>query len=432
MRRGLFSSVLLISLAPLIGNLSGEEESKPKVLTKWSDLKGVPGFEDLEGIDDPSVLDDVDDLEELEQFKGLPGFEDLEDDQPAAALEIDLPTWEFETSLAGSLGYRDNILLRPVDGESSGFWRTDFESMLWRFPDGRTEFVSMLGFSDVRYFSADETDGEQTAFFHSAWDWNTTDWSTLSLPVQALYQDQVLDFSATEAETAIGQVQVFSFSTNPEWNVAFGERLEVGLSGLYRVDHFREGPDDFQDVGGRLGAVYNLGLWADLELRFTVFRRDFETRVQYTAGGRPLIGTELLVNQRRGEGRFNLKFGPESHWAIKAKVGHLEYRDNGSGYFDYDRSRLGLELTWTPGPWRFLLLGSRSHYDYLLQTIFDENTEQIEQRAKDDYYGQVRIERDLNESFRWQFDCEAERSVTNDFYGTYTAVGVYSGIAWRF
>jgi hypothetical protein len=432
MRRGLLSTVLLISMAPLIGNLSGQEEAAPKVLTKWSDLKGVPGFEDLEGIDDPTMLNDIEDLEDLEQFKGLPGFEDLENDALMAELDLQLPTWDFETSLAGSLGYKDNILLRPVDGESSGFWRTDLESMLWRYPDGKTEFVAMLGFTDVRYFSAEETDGEQTVFLHAAWDWNTTGWSTFSLPAQVLYQDQVLDFSATEAETVIGQVQVFSFSTNPEWNVAAGENLEVGISGLYRVDHFREGPDDFQDAGGRLRANYKFGLWADLDLRYTIFRRDFATRVQYTAGGRPIVGTELQADQRRAEGRFNLKFDPDSDWAVKAKVGHLEYRDNGSGYFDYDRSRLGLELTWTPGPWRFFLSGSRGHYDYLLQTIFNEESGQIEQREKDDFYGQFRIERTLNESFGWHFDGEAERSETNDFYGTYNAVAVFSGITWTF
>jgi len=424
--------VLLISLAWVVGSLHGEETSEPRVLSKWSDLKGVEGFEDLEGIDDPSMLDDIENFEDLEQFRGLPGFEDLDGDDPTTDLNLELPTWDFVTTLAGSLGYRDNILLRPVDGESSGFWRTDLESMLWRYPDGNTEFVAMIGFTDVRYFSAEETDGEQTAFFHAAWDWNTTPWSTLSLPAQVLYQDQVLDFSATEAETAIGQVQVFSFSINPEWSVAAGESLEVGVAGLYRTDHFRAGPDDFQDVGGHLRAVYKLGLWADLDLRYMVFRRDYATRIQYNEFGKPLPDTKLKADQRQVEGRFNLKFDPESDWSVKAKVGYLEYRDNGSGYFDYDRSRLGLELTWTPGPWRFMISGSRIHYDYLLQTIFNEDTVQIEPRAKDDFYGQFRIERDLSESLGWHFDCEAERSATNDFYGTYNAVGLYTGVGWTF
>lgn len=423
--------VLLISLMWIHGSLHGEEESKPKVLTKWSDLKGVEGFEDLEGIDDPSVLDDIEDIDDLDQFMGLPGFEGLEGDT-MADLDLELPTWEFEVTLSGSLGYKDNILLRPVDGESSGFWRTDLESLLWRFPDGKTEFVSMLGFTDVRYFSAEETDGEQSAFFHASWDWQTTEWSTLSLPGQAIYQDQVLDMSETADHTRIGQVQVFSFSTDPEWTVAIGESLNLAIAGLVRVDHYRDRLDDFQDTGGQIHASYKFGLWGDFDLSYTAFRRDYKDRVQYTAGGRPELGTELKADQRQVDGRFDLGFSPESEWEIKARAGFLEYRDNGSGYFDYDRSRIGLDLTWTPGPWRFLLRGSLTRFDYKLQTLWNDAAFQFEKREKEDLYGQFRIERDLSDALRWHLDCEGEQSVTNDFYGSYDSVAVYSGVSWTF
>jgi hypothetical protein len=424
-------AAVLISMAWLPGNLHAEDKSKPRILTKWSDLKGVDGFEDLEGIDDPSILDDIENLEDLGQFKGLPGFDNL-DGEEAPELDLELPTWDFETTLTGSMGYKDNILLRPIDGESSGFWRTDIEGMLWRYPDGKTEFVSMFGFTDVRYFSAEETDGEQTAFLYASFDWTTTNWLSLTLPGQVLYQDQVLDFSVTEAESVIGQVQVFSFSTNPEWNIAVNETLDIGVSGLFRSDSFENGPDDFQDVGGRLIVVYRLGLWGDIDLLYKHYRRDYATRVQYTAGGRPMIGTELMPRHRVAEGRFDVKFGPESELRIEAKGDYVENRGNGAGYFDYDRARVGLEFTWTPGPWRFRLLGSITRYEYLLQTVWIEDASQLETRMKDDRYVQFRIERRLSEGLWWHLDCEGEQSTTNDFYGSYDSTAAYSGMSWIF
>ena len=423
--------ILLISLTWILGSLHGEEESKPKVLTKWSDLKGVEGFEDLEGIDDPSVLDDIEDIDDLDQFLGLPGFEGLEDDT-MAELDLELPTWDLEATLTGSLGYKDNILLRPVDGESSAFWRTDIEGLLWRYPDGKTEFVSMVGFTDVRYFSAEEADKEQSAFLHASWDWNTTKWSTLSLPGQVLYQDQVIDMSETAGNTRIGQVQVLSFSTDPEWEVAFGENLNLAIAGLFRIDHYRDRPEDFQDIGGQIHAGYKLGLWGDFDLSYTAFRRDYTDRIQYTPGGRPEPEKKLKADLRQVDGRFDLRFSPESEWKIKARAGYLEYRDNGSGYFDYDRSRIGLDLTWTPGPWRFLLRGSFTRFDYKLQTLWNDDAGRLEKREKEDLYGQFRIERNLSEALRWHLDIEGEQSVTNDYYGSYDSAAVYSGVSWTF
>lgn len=385
-------------------------------------LAQLPSAEEIEQIDDP---------EELQRIARLLGMDDL-DGMGDLGLDLGIPTWEWETTLIGSLGYKDNILLQPEPTESSGFWRTDLESLLWRYPDGHTEFVAMLGFTDIRYFSTEETDGEQSGFLHGSWDWMTTSWSTLSLPGQVLYQDQVLDMSVTEAEPTIGQIQVFSFSVDPEWGVALTRDLGLAVVGLYRSDIFKAGPDDFQDAGGRVRLNYSPSFWGDFELRHSVFQRDFETRLQYTSGGRPIPDTELKVLERHTEGRFKFKFRPKARWTFDTKVGYLEYRDNGSGYFDYDRRRAGLEVVWTPGPWRVLVQGGISEYDFLSQIIYIEETDELEQREKEDLYGQFRVERNLSDTLRWHFDLEAERSTTNEEYGTYNTYTVHSGVAWSF
>jgi hypothetical protein len=401
---------------------TGAETGEKKILTEWSELKGVEGFEDLEGFDDPNALEGVDDLKELEQFEQMLAGEDLD-------LDFELPAWEFETTLKGSLGYRHNILLQPEPTESSGFWRTGLEMFLWRLPEGRTEFVLMADATDVRFFNADETDGEQTAFVHGAFNYLTTDWSKLSLKGQVVYQDQVLDMSANEREPYIGQVQVFSYNLDPVWEVSLSRNLSMAVTGIARADRFRQGPDDFDDLGGRIGLGYRFGLWGELDLRYTALTRDYATRIQYTAGGRPLVGTRLSIDQQKGELRFRIGTGTDARWKLRTKLGWLQYRDNGSGYFDYDRSNIGLELSWSPGPWQFVLGGDFLRYDYLVQTVW---VGQLESRRKDDFYATLRMERPLTESLRWHLEGTWESSETNASYGTYDAGSVFSGVGWTF
>lgn len=396
------------------------QEGEQKVLTEWSELKGLEGFEDLEGFDDPNALDDLDDLEDLEGFEDLLAEEDL---------ELELPTWEFEGTLSGSLGYKDNVLLQPVPTESSGFWRTGLEMFLWRLPEKSTEFILMLDAVDVRYFTTDETDGEQMAFLHGAFNWVTADWSKLGIKGQVVYQDQVLDMSANESDTYIGQVQVFSYVFDPEWEVSLTRDLTVAVSGLARADRYRQGPDDFEDIGGRLGLGYRIGTWTAIDLKVTALQRDYATREQYTAGGRPVLGTSLSVDQRTADLRVQLGGGPESRWKLRPKVAWLEQRDNGSGYFDYNRATIGLQLTWTQAPWRFTLGGDFYHYEYLTQTVW---VGQLERRKKDDFYGRIRTEYRFSESWRAHLELEWESSRTNEAYGTYDATNAFTGISWTF
>lgn len=425
-----FGLILLVAAGSVHGPLIGAEGENKKVLTEWSDLKGVEGFEDLEGFDDPNALDGVDDLKELEQFEQLLEGEDLDLD-----LNFELPTWDFETTLKGSLGYKHNILLQPESTEStepiesSGFWRTGLEMFLWRLPEGRTEFILMADATDVRYFHTDETDGEQTAFLHGAFNWLATDWSKLSLKGQVVYQDQVLDMSANERYPYIGQVQVFSYNLDPVWEVSLNRNLTVALTGIARADRFRQGPDDFDDLGGRIGVGYRFGLWGELDLRYTVLNRDYATRIQYTAGGRPLVGTSLSIDQQNAVLRFRIGTGTDARWKLRTKLAWLQYRDNGSGYFDYDRSTVGLELTWSPGPWLFVLGGDFHRYDYLVQTVW---VGQLENRRKDDFFATLRVERPLTESLRWHFEGLWESSETNAVYGTYDAGSFFTGVGWTF
>ncbi len=399
------------------------QESEQKVLTEWSELKGLEGFEDLEGFDDPDALDDIEDLEDLED---LEGFEELLEEE---GLDLELPIWEFESTVSGSLGYKDNILLQPVPTESSAFWRTGLELFLWRLPKGKTEFMLVFDATDVRFFSTDETDGEQVAFLHSAFNWLMTDWSKLGIKGQVVYQDQVLDMSANESEPFIGQVQVFSYTFDPEWEVSLTRDLTVAVTGLARADRFREGPDDFDDLGGRFGVGYRMGLWGELDLRLSALQRDYATRLQYTAGGRPILGSKLSVDQKAAELRFKLGVSSNSRWAFRTKLAWLEQRDNGSSYFDYNRATLGLELSWRPKLWRFTLGADFHHYEYLTQTVW---VGELESRQKDDFYARFLTERRLTESLSWQLEAGWESSQTNDVYGNYDATNIFTGVSWTF
>ena len=113
-----FRSAVLLGALLGGGLLMADETGKTRVLSEWSDLKGVEGFEDLEGIEDPMAINDLESIEDLEQLDRLIGLD---------GLDLKIPTWEHEITLFGSLGYKDNVLLQPTDPEASGFFRSEVE-----------------------------------------------------------------------------------------------------------------------------------------------------------------------------------------------------------------------------------------------------------------------------------------------------------------
>jgi hypothetical protein len=153
-------------------------------------------------------------------------------------------------------------------------------------------------------------------------------------------------------------------------------------------------------------------------------RREHPDRNQYTAGGRPLPGTQLAFRQDELRGEATLNRGP---WTLSLEGYGMENRDQASGYFNYTERGGQLTLERAADRWRLLMEAGGSWSRYEVQTVgigFDPP-----RRRRDNRELRARVERTL--SPRWSLFAEAreERSRENEGGGTYRARLVLLGVA---
>src|SRR5688572_24130251 len=134
-------------------------------------------------------------------FIGWTGYaiQAQEPDLPNLDLPIALPKWVHDLGLKTGAGYRDNVALSSQSPQASAFIATGLELIYLRLPENDTRFTFFLSAEDLHYLSPEPVDKEQTAFLQTL---VTTDcglgWQ-VSIAAEYVYQDQVLDVSATEA-----------------------------------------------------------------------------------------------------------------------------------------------------------------------------------------------------------------------------------------
>ena len=277
--------------------------------------------------------------------------------------------WEHTVTLRGSVGWRDNVLLSPFAPLGRAFGRGELEAFLWRPARNQWELVSFLSGDVVRYFSPPpETSGEQQWFLHGEARWQPTGALRLALKGDAFFQDTVIDLSETEATRIVAPTRAQgAFATaTPRLKLPGGFTLEPAVQAK-RTD-YRDFPGDYSQTG--LGARLEWKRSDALRLAAAWFEhtRRYSQRGQFTAGGRALAGTHLRFRQRDGEFKLATSFTARGRWTAAAIVGRLENRDGGSGYFDYDQNRGGLEFRWEGTKWKVALDGEAKRVTYRVQT----------------------------------------------------------------
>lgn len=146
-----------------------------------------------------------------------PSTADLEKELAALA---EIPNWSLTTMLSAASGYKDNILLSSSNPVGSGFFRGEAEATLLRLPTAGLDGYVFLNVIETRFFSAQQTDHERTAFLVGEVRWEPSDALKWSFQAQGYHQDQVFDVSTTEIslDTSVLKITGFSLMPGVRWN----------------------------------------------------------------------------------------------------------------------------------------------------------------------------------------------------------------------
>lgn len=349
--------------------------------------------------------------------------------QEAIAGAAPVRHWTVSTRVETSVGYKDNVLLSADNEQKSTFLRGGAEALLLGLPPGRFEYTVYARADQTHYFSGEAVDDDTRVWLEAEVGFGATDWLKLSLPVRGYYFDEVYDASETQFERRIVETKFSGIAAGPTVRWTFHPRVWIEAQALADRKRY-EGHTEDNEVGeGTLRLGWKLG--DRMQVRLAGIRRwyDYEYRVQYNSAGRPLADTELRVAEEQADLRFDVEWGAARQWKTSTRVAALRYRDNGSGYFSHRRGRLAQEVEWENDSWLIRLAGAGHRIEWDVQTVGIGI--QPPARIKDEYSGELRIERRL--SPRWTAYCAYswERSRSNEAIASYRVNEGLLGARWN-
>lgn len=336
-----------------------------------------------------------------------------------------VPTWSVTADFAVAAGYRDNLLLSPVNPQRSPLLRAEVEVMALKVPGGAFDGYGYLDLAETRYLSSDSADHERTFILAGEARWQPVASFKAGWTFQAYHHDQVLDVSVTEVSLSTAQLKVTGLVTGPNLRWTVGPVwLEARFTG--RRDSYASDLDGYDEGEGGARLGWNLGAHTELALGAARHRRDHDTRPQFTSGGRPLTGSHLKTTQTDTQLDWTQTFGAEKKIRLVTAAGRQQSRDNGSGYFDYDRDFARTTLVWKTADWQHDVGVEWSRYDFPGQIIgFGLDPEH---RKKRDFQASWMLTRKFSDRWSAFLYAEREQSRSNDDRSRYTVQTAYLGV----
>ncbi len=280
-----------------------------------------------------------------------------------------LPDWGWSAALETGVGYRDNLLLSSTAQERSGFLHAAAELLLLRMPGRGLESSFFLQTEGRRFWSGRNVHQEASAWLQGESAWRPARAWKWSLPLSAYYDDRVLDVSDTDVERLIAETRLAGVLGGPQvrWDFADRWHLETQVAGD-RVRH-EDGVNDAEVIRGLFRVGWRPAPAWEGKVSFWQRERAYARRVQYSAAGRPLLGTRLRFAETEGEISVSFRWGPGERWRAISRVGGRRLGDNGSGYFGHREWRGEQQLEWSDDRWKIRAEAGIRELRFGVQTV---------------------------------------------------------------
>lgn len=334
-------------------------------------------------------------------------------------------------ALRTSVGYRDNIFLSAFAPTSRTFGRGEAEFVISSLPLQAWQWTALLNGDVLRYFrAAPGAGGEQQWLVHGDLRWNGSERFFTTLAMQGYYQDMVLDLSETEAVRVVAPVKVRGAMLTASTHVPAPGGFALVPSVRAHWSDYLDYSADYQENQEGLRLEWKQSDLLVISAGGQLLQRNFSERTQYTAGGRSLPDTHLHFKQSSGDLKVQSSWIWLGKWTASAAASRMQNRDDGSGYFDYDRNRGKADIGWSTDRWSVTCGGDRQHSTYLVQTAGIGIAPPA--RVSTDTELSLRVERHF--SSRWTVFAEGrhEQSTSNQEEFSYRARSISSGVELNF
>ncbi len=345
---------------------------------------------------------------------------------PAAARRAPLAVWDTTIRATVAGGYRDNVLSSSVAPESSAFVASTAEASFIRLSESGAQVILFLLGEDTRFADAPAVEQEQLLSGSAQFLKPVGTRDELGGRLLYLYQNQVLDVSDSEANLYRVLVKGHGFTVQPYWNHSLGRGWSAQLEGAMLRQLYEHELDGFWEAGGRLGFLYRYGHKSEFSFGYQFRQRLYDTRNQFDHSGVAVPNTSLIYNRHEFAGEWRHYWDTGRHWLTATKAGVLLNRDNGSGYFDYDRVLFAQQLRWRNYGWEIKAGGRLGWYFHRVQLVAGERRERS-------YYAlDLRAEKRLGKHWLLYTAAGREWNFSNEPLDEYNDWTASSGIGVEF
>ena len=348
-------------------------------------------------------------------------FGDVYSDDPEV---IEKPSLTWIPSYSGEFGagYSDNPLYGPYLREEASFLESSVEAF-YLAQSKPENFTYFYFFGEGKVFedlSENKTSGILLGQFDHAH--SPSDSSrTLGLRIRHTYYNQGFDFSELglpySMEVKSNKSEVIPYLSH-QWSDSAKGTAEFSLG----KEDFASIRDDNRDW--KVSLTYD-GDFRSLELKFNAFleKKNYKYRLKRKWDGE-VLSNETMGTTKRGLSLQLKKFGFESILTSSTiKMAWTSLRDDGGGYYDYERLSLVLKQDWTLDPWlvEFETSGSTTTY----------KSREAPNGAKFDRSGLrlgASLSRPINERIDYYLKWSREEDFSNsrdyEYYTNYWSTGI--------
>ena len=342
----------------------------------------------------------------------------------------DLPNaWLREFAVRGSVGYKDNLLLDSNAREHSISFGSGADVTIARLPfDGR-QFNFLVSFDDTRYPDGREVDHEDLLLGLAQVKTDVGAHWRFGVDGRYILQNQVLDTSITETNLEALLVRGHSLALLPNMRWMSDGNTWVELSGTAQRAIYREPLDDLWEGGPKLALGLDYGHYSTVSVSYSWNLRAYDTREQLELDQMGIPGTSLRFQQHDVEAALRQNWDKERRWRTATRLGVQISRDNGPGFYDYDRWYAAQQIRYVAKTWELRVQGKVSFYAFPHQMATDPDSDE---RQKTLVGADVRGEKKVWQGLKLFVSYEYEQSLANRPTDEYRVNIESAGLSWEF
>ena len=338
--------------------------------------------------------------------------------------------WDTDFTLRAGLGYKDNVLLSPVAPQGSGYFTSGLDLLILRLPLDSLKCQFSITGDDVRYWRDIQGVNREDLFQVSAQleKYFGGHWRA-GLELRDVYTDQVLQelvsTGGVQAIEANGDVLMARPFVRCDLGTNWWGQLEAPIS----REWWQSPLDDYWKYGAQVILGRDYGRQSEITLTGGGFYIAHDYWEALDSSGNPIPGTTLAIWRELVELKWLHHWDGARHWSSTTRLGFQRDRDNGGGYFNYDRYALSYTLRFQTKDWQIEGTAVASYYDFLVQPAVTTPGPTLHLAP---LTLSVRVERRLVKSLRLFATYEYEQSFSNDPTSEYKVNVASGGLSWEF